>query len=135
MVARYVLDTDMCIYLKRHRPASVAARLKALQMGEVVISLITYGELINGALKSQESDAALVNVKRLAERLPVMAMTPEVGEVYGEIRSQLEVKGTPIGGNDLWIAAHTVAEGLTLVTNNTREFSRIGALSIENWVE
>lgn len=129
-----MLDTDMCIYLKRRRPPEVAERFRALQPGEVVISLITYGELYNGALKSRESEAALANLQQLVSRLPVQPMSKDVSQAYGEIRSNLEQRGEIIGGNDLWIAAHARTLGLTLVTNNTREFSRVAGLRYENWL-
>lgn len=129
-----MLDTDMCIYLKRRRPPEVAERFQTLQPGDVVISLITYGELYNGALKSRESEAALANLQHLASRLPVQAVSTDVAQAYGEIRSDLEQRGEIIGGNDLWIAAHARALGLTLVTNNTREFGRVAGLQYENWL-
>lgn len=135
MQALYMLDTDICIYLKKRRPACIAERFRQLRHGEVVISMITYGELFSGALKSQEKEAAIANVKRLAARLPVQSMRVEVAEVYASIRSDLERKGCLIGGNDLWIAAQAVALDLTLVTNNIKEFSRIDGLRFENWAE
>ena len=98
------------------------------------MSVITYGELCNGARKSRESEAAMANVARLIERLPVQPMSVKVADTYGAIRSLLEQQGNIIGGNDLWIAAHAVTLGLTLVTNNTREFERVSGLGIENWV-
>ncbi len=134
MKARYMMDTDTCIYLKNRRPPAIAERFCTLQWGEVVISVITFGELYNGALKSREAEAALNNVYRLGERLPVQPISVEVAKIYGSIRSSLEKKGNIIGGNDLWIAAHALTLGLTLVTNNTKEFSRVANLSIENWV-
>lgn len=134
MKARYMLDTDTCIYLKNHRPPSIAKRFRSLQWGAVVMSTITYGELYNGALKSRESEAALRNLKRLSERLPVQTMSVDVAEAYGHIRSDLEKQGNIIGSNDLWIAAHALSLNLTLVTNNTREFMRVKNLSIDNWV-
>jgi len=134
MQARYMMDTDICIYLKKHRSPEIAERFRSLRYGEVVISLITFGELYNGALKSRESEAALANLHLLAERLPVQAMSAKVAENYGQIRSDLERKGTTIGGNDLWIAAHALTLDLKLVTNNDREFKRVPALQVENWV-
>ena len=134
MKARYMMDTDTCIYLKNRRPPTIAERFRFLQWGEVVISVITFGELYNGALKSQETEAALNNINRLAERLPVQALSVEVAKSYATIRSSLEKQGTIIGGNDLWIAAHALTLGLTVVTNNTKEFSRVENLAIENWV-
>lgn len=134
MKAIFMMDTDMCIYLKKRRPPSVADRFNQLQQGEVVISLITFGELLNGALKSVESEAAIKNVYHLSERLPVEPMQIEVATIYSNIRSDLEKKGQIIGNNDLWIAAHALSLGLTIITNNTREFSRISNLSVENWL-
>jgi len=134
MKPRYMMDTDMCIYLKNRRPPEIAERFQQLQTGSVVISLITYGELYNGAMKSRESKAALNNLQRLSERIPVQSMSTEVAQHYGEIRSYLEKRGTPIGGNDLWIAAHAIALNLTLITNNTREFKRVPKLKFENWL-
>ncbi len=134
MKARYMMDTDTCIYLKNCRPPTIAERFRTLQWGDIVISVITFGELYNGALKSKETDAALNNVKRLAERLPVQPLSVEVAKAYASIRSALEKQGNIIGGSDLWIAAHALTLDLTVVTNNTREFSRIVGLNVENWV-
>ena len=134
MKARYMMDTDTCIYLKNRRPPAIAERFHTLQWGEVVISVITFGELYNGALKSREAEAALNNVYRLGERLPVQPISVEVAKIYGSIRSSLEKQGNIIGGNDLWIAAHALTLDLTVITNNTKEFSRVENLSIENWV-
>lgn len=134
MNARFMMDTDTCIYLKNRRPPAIAEQFRRLQWGEVVMSVITYGELYNGALKSREAEAALNNIKRLGERLPVQLLSVEVARAYGNIRSVLEKQGNIIGGNDLWIAAHALTLGLTVITNNTKEFSRIDGLCIENWV-
>jgi tRNA(fMet)-specific endonuclease VapC len=135
MTAQYMLDTDSCIDLRKRRPPSVEERFRTLQQGEVVMSLITYGELCNGARKSSASEAALANIERLAEILPVQPMSAETAEHYGRIRSTLEKTGQIIGGKDLWIAAHAMALNLTLVTNNIREFSRIPQLKLENWLD
>ena len=135
MPARYMLDADTCIYLRKRRPPKVEERFRTLEQGDVVMSLITYGELCNGALKSSAPEAALANLQRLSELLPVETMTVEVAKCYGEIRSALEKAGQVIGGNDLWIAAHAITLKLTLVTNNTREFNRIPQLPLENWLD
>ena len=134
MTAIYLLDTDTCIYLKNHRPPSFAKRFSQLKQGEVVMSLITYGELYNGAMKSREADAALANLERLSKLLPVVTLPVHAGSIYGQIRSRLEQKGTIIGGNDLWIAAHAISLDLILVTNNTRKFIRVEGLKFENWI-
>ena len=109
MNAKYMMDTDMCIYLKRRRPPEVEEKFRHLQRGEVVMSMITYGELYNGASKSREANAALQNLERLNEHIPAQAMSLEVATHYGKVRSLLEKQGNVIGGNDLWIAAHALA--------------------------
>lgn len=134
MKPRFMMDTDICIYLKKRRPPEIVKKFSQLRHGEVVISLITFGELRNGALKSREPRAALVNIQRLADRLPVQPMSTGVAKHYGSIRAHLESRGQTIGGNDLWIAAHALELDLTLVSNNIREFSRIPSLRVENWV-
>jgi tRNA(fMet)-specific endonuclease VapC len=129
----YFLDTNICIYIARHSPPEVAARFEALEVGQVAMSVVTYGELHNGAMKSQQREQSLAKLAQFLEYIPVMPMSETVGVRYGEIRSHLERAGTPIGNNDLWIAAHALDEGLTLVSNNLREFERVPALKVENW--
>jgi len=130
----YMLDTDTCIYIKNRRPPHVIDRFSRLQDGEVVMSLITFGELLNGAMKSNQANIALKKINQLASILPVQAMSADVAKLYAGIRRSLEKQGNIIGANDLWIAAHAMALDLTLITNNTKEFSRIDGLKIENWV-
>ncbi len=130
----YMLDTDTCIYIKNRRPPHVVERFSRLQNGEVVMSLVTFGELLNGALKSNQASRALEKINQLASILPVQAMSVDVADYYASIRRSLEKQGKIIGANDLWIAAHALALDVTLVTNNTKEFSRVEGLRIENWV-
>jgi len=130
----YMLDTDTCIYIKNRRPPHVIDRFSRLQSGDVVMSLITFGELLNGALKSNQASSALKKINHLATVLPVQDMSVDVAKQYASIRRNLERTGNIIGANVLWIAAHAVALDLTLVTNNTKEFSRVDGLRIENWV-
>ena len=109
-------------------------RFEQLQQGDVVMSFITHGELTFGAEKSQHWDATFRNLNRLTELIPVIWPDPATTFHYGEIRFHLERAGTPIGSNDLWIAAHARSANLVLVSNNTREFERVPGLKIENWV-
>jgi tRNA(fMet)-specific endonuclease VapC len=132
---RYLLDTDICIYISKHRPAEVLHRFRKLRPGEVAMSVITHGELSYGAWKSSRSAEALAALAELSTLIPVLAVGPSVGEQYGQIRSQLESSGRLIGNNDLWIAAHARALGIVLVTNNEKEFSRVPGLVVENWVK
>ena len=134
MDARFLLDTNICIHIRRRRPVEVLARFQRLRPGEAVISVITYGELVFGVEKSQLRDQAMRQLTELEGLMPVMALPSRAGQFYGAIRAQLEVKGETIGNNDLWIAAHARAAGLTLITNNEHEFRRIQGLKIQNWV-
>ena len=133
MGPRYLLDTNICIYLRQNRPPEVTERFRHMQHGEVVVSVITYGELLYGAERSQQRTRALESVTRLVSLLPVLPMPWEAAATYGEIRAALEMQGQLIGGNDLWTAAHAKAAGLILVSNNEREFKRISGLKLQNW--
>jgi tRNA(fMet)-specific endonuclease VapC len=135
MAARFLLDTNICIYIRRRRPPAVLARFRQLQPGDAVLSVITYGELVYGSEKSQFREQASAQLAELADLLPVMSLPPRVAEFYGSIRAALEAQGDIIGNNDLWIAAHAKAAGLVLVTNNEREFRRIRGLDIQNWAD
>lgn len=134
MNTKYLLDTNICIYIRQNRPPKVQARFKRLKPGEAVLSVITYGELMYGAQKSLQRLKALQQLGELTQLLPVIALPEDAGYIYGEFRATLEKQGQVIGNNDLWIAAHAKAANLTLVTNNEREFKRISGLKIQNWV-
>lgn len=135
MSLRYLLDTNICIYIAKQRPPEVARRFARLAAGTVGMSLITYGELRYGAEKSVRGAEALATLEQLVELIPVLELSAVAGETYGTLRAHLERLGTPIGNNDLWIAAHAVALGVTLVSNNTREFERVPKLKLQNWAE
>lgn len=132
---RYLLDTNICIYIAKQRPPSVAQRFAKLATGSVAMSLITFGELRYGAEKSQHRTGALATLESLQALIPVITPNAAVGTSYGALRAHLERAGTPIGNNDLWIAAHALALGVTLVSNNTREFEHVPKLKLANWVE
>ena len=106
MAARYLIDTNICIYISKRHPPEVLERFKHLQVGTVAMSLITYGELRYGAEKSRYHEQALEKLAGLVELVPVLPMGPDVGQHYGSVRNILARSGTPIGANDLWIAAH-----------------------------
>ena len=134
MKLQYFLNTDTVIYIKNYQPPQVLERFNTLKPGVVGMSVITYGELIRGAEHSSFKQRNHQKLKRIIEIIPVHSMPKDAALHYGEIRSKLEKLGTIIGNNDLWIAAHARAMGVTIVTNNTKEFSRVKNLSIENWV-
>jgi len=134
MSAKYMLDTNICIYIRQNRPPKVLARFRRLKPGDAVLSVITYGELVYAAEKSQHKTKALQQLADLAQLLPVISLPEEAAQAYGESRANLEKQGQIIGNNDLWIAAHAKAAHLTLITNNEREFKRIPGLKVRNWV-
>ena len=134
MEARFLLDTNICIYIRRKKPEEVLRRFRTLKTGEAALSVITFGELVYGAEKSTQRVAALELLRELARVLPVLGLPETAAEAYGTIRAELERKGQMIGNNDLWIAAHAKAARLTLVTNTEREFQRVRGLKVENWV-
>ena len=133
MEPRYLLDTNICIYIRQKRPEEVLRRFRKLRPGEAALSVITYGELQYGAAKSAQRESALERLRELVNLLPALSLPETAGEAYGMIRAQLESRGEMIGNNDLWIAAHAMAARLTLVTNNEREFRRVRGLKIQNW--
>jgi tRNA(fMet)-specific endonuclease VapC len=120
MEPRFLLDTNICIYIRQERPEPVLRRFRRLRPGEAALSVITYGELIYGAAKSARREAALERLRELVHWLPALPLPESAAEAYGMIRAELAAKGEMIGNNDLWIAAHAMAAGMTLVTNNEK---------------
>ncbi len=130
---KYMLDTNIAIYVIKRRPHEALATFNR-HAGQLCISSITLAELIHGVEKSAMPDRNLRHVEDFASRLAVLEYGSKSAAHYGDIRAVLERKGTPIGVNDLHIAGHARSEGLTLVTNNIKEFERVDGLRIENWV-
>jgi tRNA(fMet)-specific endonuclease VapC len=131
---RYLLDTNICIYIKNHRPPEVLARFSALQPGDVAMSSITFGELCFGASKSAKRVEAIQTLAALKLFIPVLALDANASVHYGHVRQLQQKIGRPIGNNDLWIAAHALSSELILVSNNLTEFERVPGLKTENWV-
>ncbi len=129
---RFLLDTNIVIYVIKRRPAA-ALTLFNQNAGAMAISSITLAELLHGAEKSQDATRARAVVEDFCSRLDVLTYGAKAAQHYGSIRAALERKGQPIGVNDLHIAAHARSEGLTLVSNNLREFERVDALQMANW--
>ncbi len=130
---RYMLDADTCSYVMKRSSDVLLKRLKKTPVSDVCISVITKSELLYGVEVSprrQQDDKALTAFLRYVE---VLDFRDEAAPHYARIRAQLRTSGTMIGANDLFIAAHARSLGLTLVTNNTREFGRVQNLAIENW--
>ena len=130
---KYMLDTNIVIYVIKRRPIEVLATFNK-HVGQLCISSITLAELLHGVEKSTQIEHNLRQVEDFASRLDVLEYASKAAAHYGDIRANLEKKGTTIGVNDLHIAGHARSEGLILVTNNLREFERIEALRLENWV-
>lgn len=132
---RYLLDTDICIYIMKSQPAPLRARLTELPVDSVAISAIVLAELHYGVMKSRLRERNARALRDFLDYCRVEDWPREATWVYGDIRATLERDGTPIGGNDLLIAAHAVYTNATLVTHNTREFGRVPGLKIEDWVQ
>lgn len=130
---RYLLDTNVVMHVIKRRPAEVLATFNA-HAAHMAISVITLAELLHGVEKSSQPAANLSVVEDFTSRLEVLPYTPKAAQHYGQIRAALERAGQPIGVNDLHIAAHARSEGLILVTNNLKEFARVPALQMEDWV-
>lgn len=131
---RYLLDTNIVIYVLKRRPIEVISVFNA-NASRMAISSITLAELMHGAEKSSRVTENLAAIEDFCSRLEVLPYGSKAAQHYGAIRAHLEKLGRPIGVNDLHIAAHARSEGLVLVTNNTAEFERVPALEIENWVQ
>jgi tRNA(fMet)-specific endonuclease VapC len=132
-MARYMLDTDICSYIMKRSNDAVLKRLQKTLVSDVCISVITKSELLFGVEVSprrKQDEGALSVFLRYVE---VLDFPDEAAPHYAKIRGDLKTLGTMIGANDLFIAAHARSLGLTLVTNNTREFGRVRDLAIENW--
>ena len=134
MTLRYLLDTNICIYVAKQKPLSVLKRFESLEVGAVSMSMVTYGELLYGAEKSMHRKKAVQILEDLATLIPPLPLSIEVAQHYAQIRAHLEKLGTPIGNNDLWISAHALALDTILVSNNLKEFSRVSGLRTENWI-
>jgi tRNA(fMet)-specific endonuclease VapC len=132
---KYLLDTNICIYIIKKKPESVIKKFSKLKTGSVAISSITLSELYYGVAKSSKPDENMIALIEFISPLEIVDFTNIEALVYGKIRNSLEKKGSPIGAMDLLIASVAKSQDLVLVTNNTREFSRISDLKIENWVE
>ena len=130
---RYLLDTNIVIYVLKRRPVEVLSTFNA-NASRMAISSITLAELFHGAEKSSRVSENLATVEDFCSRLQVLPYGPKAAQHYGVIRAALEKLGQPIGVNDMHIAAHARSEGLVLVTNNMGEFARVPALEAENWV-
>ena len=131
---KYMLDTNICIHVIKNKPASVLARFQQYAPQDMCISSITLAELEYGVEKSSFPDKNKAALTLFLSGITVLPFDDAAAMEYGRIRADLEQKGTPIGPNDMLIAAHAKSLRLPIITNNTREFDRVDDLKVENWV-
>ena len=131
-MARYMLDTNMCIYLMKNQPVQVAKRFALCYVGDVVMSAITYAELEFGVTISENSDKERRNLSSLVEDIPVVPFNMDAATAYGPIRDA--TRDRKKDHLDKLIAAHAVSLDVTLVTNNERDFAAYPELKFENWL-
>jgi len=134
MVTRYMLDTDSCIALIKNRPEAMRIRLSSLMPDEVGISSIVAAELWFGVAHSQKKRQNEAALKDFLDFVNILNWPYDASPLYGQIRTELQIRGTPIGAMDLLIAAHALFLDAVLVTNNTKEFKRVINLKVENWL-
>ena len=130
---RYMLDTDTCSYIMKRSSEALMKRMQRVAVDDVCISVITKSEILYGVEISPRRQQTIIAVEAFLPYVDVLDFPEHASSHYAEIRAHLKRTGQMIGSNDLFIAAHARSLGLTLITNNTREFSRIPKLSFENW--
>ena len=129
----HMLDTSICIYVMKNYPIDLRDKFNSLAE-QLCISSITLGELHYGAEKSARRVKNLAAIEHFVARLDVLAFAAKAAAHYGQVRAELERAGTPCGPHDMQIGGHARSEGLIVVTNNLREFSRMPGVRVENWV-
>ena len=130
---RYMLDTDTCSYVMKRSNPAVLKRVQEVRVSDVCISVITKSELLFGVEMSPRRPQDETALNGFLAYVEVLDFPGEAAAHYAKIRADLKTRGTMIGANDLFIAAHARSLGLTLVTNNTREFGRVHDLMLDNW--
>ncbi|MCZ7612168.1 MAG: type II toxin-antitoxin system VapC family toxin [Ignavibacteriaceae bacterium] len=131
---KYLLDTNICIYIIKKKPESIIKIFSKIKLGDVAISAITIAELYFGPAKSSKPNENTIALQEFLQPLVTLDFNSDDAVVYGRIRAELEANGQMIGAMDLLIAAIALSRELILVTNNEKEFSRIKDLKLENWV-
>ena len=129
-----MLDTNICIYIIKNKPQSVKEKFQNFHIGELCISSITVSELMYGAYKSEYTEKNLKAIDSFLLPFEIVEYDYSAAVEYGRIRATLEKKGNVIGNMDMQIAGHALALGMTVVTNNTKEFERVEGLTLDNWV-
>ncbi len=130
---KYLLDSDTCIVYLKNKFSRIRTKLDSLSAHDIAVCSVVKSELFYGAKKSNKSTENLTKQQKFFSRFISLPFDDKAAEIYGNIRSELESKGTPIGPYDLQIAAIAIANDLILVTHNVREFNRINSLKLEDW--
>ncbi len=130
----YLLDTSICVAILRGRHPHVAERFRDSMAAGIAVSSISVAELYFGVARSNHPERELAAVERLLGAVRTLSFGTEAARTFGVIRHYLESRGECIGQFDLMIAGHAVSERATLVTNNTREFSRVPTLVLDDWI-
>ena len=131
---RYLIDTNICIYIMNKRPESVIRKFRQFEPGDIGISSISISELQYGVAKSSKPRLNQLRLEEFIAPFEILSYDESASKAYGDIRCALEKSGMTIGSLDMLIAAQAVSQKFVLVTNNEREFSRIVQLKVENWV-
>ncbi|MBT9316484.1 type II toxin-antitoxin system tRNA(fMet)-specific endonuclease VapC [Leptothoe spongobia] len=131
---KYLLDTNICIYIIKRKPPEVFNRFRSCEVGDIGLSTITVAELTHGTQKSRQPDKNQAALDQFLLPLEIVDFDIAAAQAYGSIRAQLEQQGTPIDPLDFLIAAQALSLGISLVTNNEKEFLRVPGLMVENWV-
>jgi tRNA(fMet)-specific endonuclease VapC len=132
---RYLIDTNICIYIMNKHPVAVIKKFKQFELGEIGISAITVSELQHGVAKGNYRENNQQRLEEFIAPLEILTYDEMAARAYGHIRFELEKCGQPIGPLDLLIAAHALSKDLVLITNNDKEFQRIKKLRVENWTK
>ena len=132
-MTRYLLDTNIISELAKSPAGPLSKHVRRLPVGSLCTSIVVAAEIHFGLAK-RGSEALAHHMMLALEAFPILPFEAPADRIYGDIRSQMERAGTPIGSNDLLIAAHALALGCTLVSGNDREFARVPGLKVENWL-
>ena len=132
---KYLIDTNICIYIMNKRPIEIIHKFKQLEVGEIGVSTITVSELQYGVVKSKNRGVNKQRVEEFLSPIQIIPYDENATDIYGDIRYNLEKRGESIGPLDLLIAAHALSKNYVLITNNEKEFKRVKNLKVENWVK
>ena len=130
----YMLDTDICSYVMKNRPPEARRKMNAVPLDQQAISVVTYAELLYGVKRSSSQRVNRQVVDAFVRHLTVLEWNADAAEHYADLRTYLEIQGTPIGAMDLMIAAQTRSLEAVLVTNNRRHFDKVPGLTVESWI-